>query len=83
MSDQPLEATLTVADVLARWPETVTVFQELQTACVGCAMAPFDTIEDVARIYEFELSLIMGKLEETIADGGAAGAEQSEQEDAA
>ena len=40
-------SNMTVAEVLEKWPETFTVFQEFKTACVGCVMAPFDTIDDV------------------------------------
>jgi hybrid cluster-associated redox disulfide protein len=54
---------MTVAEVLERWPETVSVFQDLKTACVGCAMAPFDTMADVAQIYDMELVELMTALE--------------------
>lgn len=50
---------MTVEEILESWPETVPVFQELNTACIGCVMAPFDSMVDVARIYEFELSDLM------------------------
>ena len=57
---------MTVAEVLEAWPETVEVFQSLKTACVGCVMAPFDTLADVARIYELELEAIMEALRQAI-----------------
>lgn len=57
---------MTVAQVLEAWPQTVEVFQELKTACVGCVMAPFDTLADVARIYELELEMIIGALQQAI-----------------
>lgn len=57
---------MTVAEVLEAWPETVEVFQTLKTACVGCVMAPFDTLADVARIYELELETIMKALHQAI-----------------
>jgi hybrid cluster-associated redox disulfide protein len=44
-------ATHTVAEVLNRWPQTAPVFVRYQTACVGCVMAPFDTLADVATEY--------------------------------
>ena len=55
---------MTVAEVLEKWPGTVSVFQELKTACVGCTMAPYDTLADVARIYDMDLSSIMTALQE-------------------
>ena len=61
---------MTVAEVLERWPETVSVFQDLKTACVGCAMAPFDTMADVAQNYDMELAELMTALEPFGAQGG-------------
>ncbi|MFN2224065.1 MAG: DUF1858 domain-containing protein [Chloroflexota bacterium] len=62
---------MTVADVLETWPETVEVFQALKTACVGCVMAPFDTLADVARIYELELDMIMEALHQAVSADSA------------
>ncbi len=57
---------MTVAEVLERWPQAVSVFQEFKTACVGCSMAPFDTMVDVAREYNLEISEIMDALERVV-----------------
>lgn len=61
-------ADMTVAEVLEKWPGTVSVFQELKTACVGCVMAPYDSLADVARIYDIELSGIMSTLQVAVSD---------------
>jgi hybrid cluster-associated redox disulfide protein len=57
---------MTIAEVLETWPETVEVFQALKMACVGCVMAPFDTLADVARIYEMEPGIIMEALHQAV-----------------
>jgi hybrid cluster-associated redox disulfide protein len=57
---------MTVAEVLDLWPETVAVFQELKTACVGCVMAPFDTMVDVAREYDLDLDQLMDALDQAV-----------------
>jgi hybrid cluster-associated redox disulfide protein len=57
-----------VAEVLERWPETVPVFQVFKMACVGCAMAPFDTMADAARIYELDLSLLMEAVNQSLGE---------------
>lgn len=67
---------MTVAEVLETWPETVEVFQTLKTACVGCVMAPFDTLADVARIYELELDTIMEALHQAIQSNPASESNQ-------
>lgn len=40
-----------IADVVARWPVTVHVFNARRMACPGCAMAPFMTVADAASSY--------------------------------
>ena len=66
MATPKLNSDMTVAEVLEAWPGTVSVFQEFKTACVGCVMAPFDTMADVARIYELELSDLMTALNRVV-----------------
>ena len=73
MDHGALTADMTGDTVLHHWPETVAVFQAYKTACVGCAMASFDTIEDVARIYRLDLDDFMQALRDCI-DGRAPGA---------
>jgi hybrid cluster-associated redox disulfide protein len=60
---------MTVAEVLEQWPVTVSVFQEFKTACVGCVMAPFDTMVDVAQTYELDLNQVMEALSLAIETG--------------
>lgn len=45
-----LEA-LTVEDILTRWPETVSFFVKERLGCVGCDVAGFCTLDDVAQAY--------------------------------
>ena len=59
-------SNMTVADVLEFWPETVPVFQKLKTDCVGCPMAPFDTLSDVSKIYEIDLAQFMEAINKSI-----------------
>jgi hybrid cluster-associated redox disulfide protein len=70
MATPMLNSDMTVAEVLEAWPDTVSVFQEFKTACVGCVMAPFDTMVDVARIYELELSDLMAALNQVVSVDG-------------
>ncbi len=66
MTTTTLSKEMTVAEVLERWPQAVSVFQDFKTACVGCSMAPFDTMVDVAREYNLEISEIMDALERVV-----------------
>ena len=66
MEYQPLEADLTVAEVMARWPQTIPVFIRHRMACVGCTIAPFETLIEVADIYQLELDSFLQELQQTI-----------------
>jgi hybrid cluster-associated redox disulfide protein len=41
----------TVAEVLAQYPAAARVFCRYRMSCVGCTMAPFETLDEVARTY--------------------------------
>lgn len=69
MEPDALSPALTVAQLFARWPQTIPVFVRHRFACVGCLLAPFDTLTDVARNYQVDL----GKLREELAAVIAAG----------
>jgi len=54
---------LTVAEVLERWPATAAVFGERCMACLGCAMAPFDTIGEAAAVYGIQVEGFLAELQ--------------------
>ena len=39
---------LTVSEIMRRWPATVRLFIDQHLLCVGCPIAPFHTLTDVA-----------------------------------
>lgn len=67
MASRQLAPDLRVAEVLSRWPQTMPVFFRHRMLCVGCAMAPFETLADVAAIYGLDLDQFFSELEHTIA----------------
>jgi hybrid cluster-associated redox disulfide protein len=60
-----------VADVLARWPQTAPVFLRWRLACVGCSLARFEQIVDVAKEYSLDLARFSEDLRLEIERGGA------------
>lgn len=54
---------LTVAEVLERWPTTSAVFLRRCMACLGCAMAPFDTIGEAAAVYGIQVEGFLAELQ--------------------
>lgn len=45
------DPTQTVERLLTAQPATARVFLRRKMACVGCVMAPFETVGEVARVY--------------------------------
>jgi hybrid cluster-associated redox disulfide protein len=66
MKQPQLEATLSVAEVLARWPQTIPVFVHHRMACIGCAMASFESLAEVAEIYDLDLREFLGDLDQCV-----------------
>ena len=63
-------ARLLVADVLSRWPQTAPVFLRRRLACVGCSLARFERIADVAASYSLDLDALTHDLQQAIEAGG-------------
>jgi hybrid cluster-associated redox disulfide protein len=66
-------ASQTVADVLDCWPQTVPVFMHYRLACVGCSLARFELITDVAAIYGINPAGFLHELEQAIQGGSNSG----------
>jgi hybrid cluster-associated redox disulfide protein len=66
MGHSRLSAELTVADVLARWPQTIPVFFRHRMACVGCSIASFETLAEIAAVYNLDLGFFLSELEQII-----------------
>jgi hybrid cluster-associated redox disulfide protein len=62
MSLPILDSSMTVEEVLERWPQTATVFNHYKSACVGCALSPFCTLEDVAGTYNLAMAGFLADL---------------------
>lgn len=54
MADPNSPFHISVADLLARHPETMTVFMRHRMACVGCDIAVFETVPEAAAIYRLD-----------------------------
>jgi len=62
MKNPEISSDLVVAEVLERWPETIPVFLRHHMGCVGCALAPFDTVLDAATIYQLGVEVFVHEL---------------------
>ena len=66
MKHSQFTANLTVAEVMEHWPQTIPAFFRHRMACVGCPIASFETLADVAAIYNLDLNRFLNELEQTI-----------------
>lgn len=60
-----------ITDVLERWPKTADVFHNHTMACVGCAVAPFYSINDAALVYGLVPEQFIDELLEAIRESKA------------
>ncbi len=60
--------TMTVDEVLKKWPHTAKFFRHYMLACVGCTIAPFCEIGKVAEIYGLPQEQFLNDLRASIQD---------------
>jgi hybrid cluster-associated redox disulfide protein len=67
MKSSPVQpqADCTIELLLAERPEAARILLRHGMACIGCAMARFETIADVAREYRVDLRLLLNDLRMT------------------
>lgn len=62
----PALTELTVAELLARWPQAIPVFLRHEMACVGCSISSFEVLADVTAVYGIPLPGFIAELQQTI-----------------
>lgn len=68
MAMQPqVTGELTVEETLQRWPQTARVFIARRMACVGCPIAPFETLDEAGAIYRLDGETFLHELQESAA----------------
>lgn len=60
---------LSLAVLLARWPQTVSVFLRYRMSCAGCLISPFHTVMDACAEYGLEEEQFMAELRIAVAEG--------------
>ena len=71
MLPRDINSCQSVDDVMRRWPATISVFLRYRMACVGCAIGPFHTIEEVSAEYGLVASTFIGELRDAAAASAA------------
>lgn len=58
-----INASSRVDDVLRQLPQAAHIFISYHTDCIGCAMAKFCTLQDVATHYPLNLQVLIASLQ--------------------
>ncbi len=64
-----IQPEMTVKELLQKWPAAIPVFFQHKMACVGCSMAPYDTLAQVAATYNLEFNQFFTELALAIQGG--------------
>lgn len=84
MNNQTIRNTVpapmwTVAEVIDRCPQAASVFTRFRMACLGCPMAPFETLGEAVAVYRIGYEEFLHALR--FADSGDVPADNSKEED--
>jgi hybrid cluster-associated redox disulfide protein len=63
--DERLTGSTTVAEVLRKCPMAARILVSRRMHCVGCAIAPFETLADACDIYGVSLHDLLAELKAT------------------
>ena len=58
------DAELSLADLMAHWPQTVPVFMRYRMLCPGCQVGPFHTVADACAEYQLEPDVFLCELKQ-------------------
>ena len=59
-----IEPTTMVGDILGRHPRAMRIFIDHGMACIGCAVAPYHTIEEACAEYGLSVETVVRELAE-------------------
>ncbi len=57
-----LSLRMSMADLMATWPQVIPILLERRMACVGCDMARFETLADACTIYGIDSGRLLADL---------------------
>ena len=66
----PLTPSTTVADVLRNRPLAARILMNHRMHCLGCEIAPFETLEEACEIYGVSLRALLAELNATTESTG-------------
>jgi len=59
---------MTIADIIARYPKTISVFRAFGLSCQECQIADFEEIEHGAGVHNIDIDQLLVELNKAIND---------------
>jgi hybrid cluster-associated redox disulfide protein len=59
---------LCMAEIMERWPGTISLFLEHRMACVGCSLSAYDTLEEALKVYNLPQEEVLRSLNKQVAE---------------
>lgn len=63
-----IDRTMSIKEVLNKYPESIKVFEDLGLGCAGCEAALFENIEQGAQVHGVDVEKILAGLMEMIGE---------------
>jgi hybrid cluster-associated redox disulfide protein len=57
---------MTIADILIRYPQTISVFREFGLSCQECQIADFEEVEHGAGVHNIDIDVLLRELNKVI-----------------
>lgn len=61
--DKSIIKEMAISDVAKKYPKTAVVFMKYGLHCIGCPMAPSETIEEAAKLHGIDLKNLLKELD--------------------
>lgn len=58
---------MTISEAVKKYPKTTFVFMDYGLHCIGCPMAPDETIEEAVKLHRIDLEKLLNDLNEAAA----------------
>ena len=64
-----IDGSMSINELLAKYPETMKVFDDFGMGCVGCEAALFENIEQGARVHGVNVERLLESLTVIVGEG--------------
>jgi len=63
---QEIAKEMKISEIVEKYPQTLSLLLEKGLHCIGCPMAPDETLEEAAKVHNFDLEKLLEELNKVI-----------------